>query len=459
MGARFRAITIFEGVDTGDKRTIAPGALTHRALPMSLMSLFETPEFGGHGGATVVGSITEMSREDATSWIDEATGQTWGEVAGGQVWAWIGTGEFADTDDAIKAEDLVRGQHLRGVSADLAAMEAEVEILEEDDEGWPTDWLETMTSAEIAAATVCNVPAFRGCTIELIEDTDQDGEPGEPEEEPAGAGVTAAAEPWLPAFRVLPAPRCAPCEVGAVTASGGPLDPPGAWFADPGLGRPTPLTVTADGRVFGHLAAWGTCHTGFAGQCVTPPRSSSGYALFRTGAVLTAEGQEVPVGHITLGTGHADLHSDYRAAAAHYDNTGTVVADVAAGEDEHGVWVAGAIRPDVTEQQVRALRAAPLSGDWRRYGSGLEMVAALAVNTPGFPVPRVSSLAASGRPSALVAAGARPLAIARQAPDTERIAGQVRTLVAAAVAPLLPAAKAAHLARIRSARANRGATQ
>ncbi len=46
------------------------------------------------------------------------------------------------------------------------------------------------------------------------------------------------------------------------------------------------------------------------------------------------------------------------------------------------------------------------SGDWRPIGRGLELVAALAVNQPGFPIARV----AHGRVSALTAAGAPVMA-------------------------------------------------
>ena len=183
-------------------------------------------------------------------------------------------------------------------------------------------------------------------------------------------------------------------EEGLTAAVEIPDAPPRAYFEDPGLDRPTPLTVTSDGRVYGHLALWDSCHIGDPGGpgvCVAPPRSSSGYTLFHLGEVETAEGEAIPVGKITLGTGHASLQASRGAAAAHYDNTGSVVADVRAGEDRHGIWFSGALRK-VTSEAIRALRASQLSGDWRRYRNGLELVAALAVNTPGFPVPRVAAL-------------------------------------------------------------------
>jgi 8-oxo-dGTP pyrophosphatase MutT (NUDIX family) len=188
----------------------------------------------------------------------------------------------------------------------------------------------------------------------------------------------------------------------AMVAAGSPVRP-SAWFTDPRLDGPTAVTVTDDGRVYGHLAAWDVPHIGMPGQYRTAPRSASDYAYFATGAVRCEDGAEVAVGHITMDTGHAGMSLGHPDVTAHYDNTGSVVADVAAGEDTHGIWVAGAVRTDVTDGQVATLRASALSGDWRRIGAGLELVAALAVNTPGFPVPRARIKV--GQPVALVAAG------------------------------------------------------
>jgi hypothetical protein len=179
---------------------------------------------------------------------------------------------------------------------------------------------------------------------------------------------------------------------------------PAAWFRNPHLDGPTPFSVTADGQVYGHLALWGTCHTGFDGVCIEPPPSATDYAYYLTGEVLTDEGP-VPVGQVTIGGGHAKTSLPMRPALAHYDSTSSVVADVTCGEDDSGIWLAGWVRPGVSEDQVTALRASALSGDWRRVnGSNLELIAALAVNTPGFPVPRVG--VHSGAQVSLVAAGA-----------------------------------------------------
>lgn len=184
---------------------------------------------------------------------------------------------------------------------------------------------------------------------------------------------------------------------------------PSLGFSNPGLVEPTTTTIEEiEGgylRIFGHLAAWGVCHIGIQDTCVTPPHSLIDYAMFRTGTVRT-DGGRIAVGQITMGTGHAGLKVNARTAVAHYDNTGTAVADVVVGEDSWGIWFSGLLRPNVTQEQIDALEASALSGDWRRNGTALELVAALAVNVPGFPIPR-TSLAASGDDGqeSLVAAG------------------------------------------------------
>jgi hypothetical protein len=170
--------------------------------------------------------------------------------------------------------------------------------------------------------------------------------------------------------------------------------------------------VTDEGRIYGHAALWGECHVGMADVCVTPPQEES-HPYFMTGEVACADGSRVAVGQITLGTGHASLSLGASRATEHYDNTGTAVADVTVGNDAHGIWVAGAVRPGTAVARVRELRASgQLSGDWRRIGGQLRLVGLLAVNVPGFPVPKLGTRVASGAPLALVAAG-RPITIVR----------------------------------------------
>lgn len=197
-------------------------------------------------------------------------------------------------------------------------------------------------------------------------------------------------------------------EIEALTASGFleseiPVTPPADWFKNPGLTKATPLTIDPNGRIYGHIAAWHVNHIGMP-RATRPPRSKSKYAYFHTGVVRTDAGTDVPVGQLTLAGGHASLQADAQSAAKHYDDTASAIADVHAGEDDYGIYVAGCLRPDATEMQIRKLRASAPSGDWRPVNGSLELVAVCQVNVPGFPIAR--ALVASGKVFALVAAGA-----------------------------------------------------
>jgi hypothetical protein len=303
MGAKFRMTVVFEGLDNGNGTIIAPGALITNTLPLTLNAMLRNSDGGhAHGAAVVAGRIDTFTREAATGWVDGATGRTWGEIAGGEVFAWVAEGEFADRPEAVDAETLVRGQFLKGISVDIGEVVSEIEALEVDEEtGVPTRLRELVTSGVIGAVTVCSLPAFRGCSIELV------GEDAPVAAVDVGDLAIAAAGVELPAVRIVD--QCLPCrDAETVIASGGPLAPPEDWFVDPALDGPTPLTVEDNGRVYGHIALWDTCHTGMQGRCVTPPRSQTRYSLFHLGVVRTAEGTDVPVGHLTLGGGHADLH-------------------------------------------------------------------------------------------------------------------------------------------------------
>ncbi len=190
--------------------------------------------------------------------------------------------------------------------------------------------------------------------------------------------------------------------------------PPLSWFEDPNLDTLTPLTVTDDGRVYGHICGWGVRHRGLNGF-VTPPRSKSNYAHFLLHAArVVDEGRirTVAVGNLTMGTNHAAMNLDLRQATDHYDRADTAVAQVAVGEDAHGVWFSGAVLPDVDELRLRRFMSCGLSGDWRAApdSGGLDLCAVLSCPVPGFPIPRAR--VASGAPLALVAAGALAPAVA-----------------------------------------------
>lgn len=200
----------------------------------------------------------------------------------------------------------------------------------------------------------------------------------------------------IQSLRVLEdSPFGQPDSITASAAGLAPEFPPAEWFRVPEANEPTALTITADGQVYGHAALWNTCHTGIPGRCTTPPKSPSGYRYFHLGATETEDGGTVSTGKITFGAGHAPLTASRAGTAAHYDNTAHAGADVVASDGRHGIWVAGALRPGLAARAVKTLKAAALSGDWRSVNGALELIGLLAVNVPGFPVPRTQALVSS----------------------------------------------------------------
>lgn len=392
---------------TGDRRRFA-APLRHRDLPLPLMMQVETDE--GHKKSVIVGRILGIEARD-----------------GSQGYGMYGHGDFMDPELFPAAGQAIAqlAAQVIGPSVDLDDLTYEYRNPDGtpfDEEGAiaaiqrgedPPRPEFVVTDGRISAATLVNIPAFAEVKLELGSAPDENG--------------------VMQALMKELAAGCEECEemANVLTASAAPVAPPASAFADPELTGPTPFTITEDGRVYGHVATWETCHVGFPGSCVAPPRSAHDYAYFHTGAIRTAEGDVLPVGRVVVATKHAPLTASVQAASQHYDETGAVGAYVRAGEDRWGIWVAGALADDLSEQQLATLRANPLSGDWRGVGGALEMVAALSVPVPGFPIARSARPAYSAQvePFALVAAGALARTPAREEGtvlDVERITAAVR---------------------------------
>jgi hypothetical protein len=401
---------VVEGADTSDHRHINPGALRFRDLPLPLMATDKAP----HGNlpttdATQAGAVDGLERRDISGQPD-GRGGTYPDGANG-IYA---TGLWEDFDHNPTALTFARkaqNYQQNGVSADIFDVTAEFEILAEDEDGWPTDYRETVTDGELGGFTLVPHPAFAGCYI-VCDDGTGNPMPSPAEYLAANGGfpdtdtlVASAAANWTVHSPAVGLRTCTPCQSGGLVASAAPVAPPAVWFTDPQLDGPTWVTITSEGRIYGTLAAWGTCHTGISGACTTPPRGN-GYRYMLTGTVLCADGSLAVTGVLTMGTGHADTSPSLSPwqVKAHYDNTGTGFADVTIGEDAHGIWYAGALRPEITPEQIRTIRASGVSGDWRPIAGRHELMAALSVNHPGFVLPR--AVAASGVTVALVAAGA-----------------------------------------------------
>jgi hypothetical protein len=379
-GARFSIpLVIPEGIESGDGRKFRKGSITHRELPLPLLWQIKTAD--GHNGSVVVGRIDHLER------TAEGIGNAYGV---------FDTGVYGQ-----EAERLVRNGFIRGVSADMDQFEAEESSnASKDGKEVKKDKL-VINKARIMAATIVPKPAFQECKIFLKEEGTHQEDTVIPD------GVYAE--------EVDPADAAAIVACGYVAGSI-PLTPPTEWFDNPKLTKATPLTVTDDGRVYGHIAAWHVDHIGMAGG-TKPPRSKSNYSYFHTGVVRTEDGTDVPVGQLTLAGGHAPLHASAQQAAKHYDDTASAFADVHAGEDSYGIWVAGSLRPGTSPEQIRAVRASAPSGDWRPIKGSLELVAVCQVNVPGFPIAR--AMVASGQVMALVAAGAQVLAKMKSDPINE----------------------------------------
>lgn len=386
--AAWSGVLCVEGVTTGDQREFAKGALTWADPPIPLRWKKEDAHGGMNDVTVAVGSITSIKR-------------TANRIEGSGVFD-LGS---ADGREAYRRMNEV--ESFGGISIDADDItEADIEFIYPDSEatGDEDDLLMILFGSpdkilfhagRIRAATLVDIPAFVEAKISLT----------------ASAVEVPSEGDYLLSAAALDEKVRKDTEHSTLTAAGvlPVVDrdaPPVEWFADPKLSVPMNVIVTNEGRVYGHAAHWDSCHIGHPEMCITAPYEDR-HDYFMTGEMVCADGTRVKVGQITLGTGHAPLPYGASRAAEHYDNTGTAVADVTIGNDEHGIWVAGAVRPGTDPARVRELRASgKVSGDWRRIGGQLRMVGLLGVNVAGFlEIPQTRSRVASGQQLALVAAG------------------------------------------------------
>ena len=401
MAERWQGIIAVEGEPTGDGRMIERGAIRFDNLPVAL--IWDREE-GDHTGM-VIGFCDEVWRD--------------GDYL-------MGAGEFSESQDestqaaVARAIELLRegavgvsvalDDESRELRIDPSVLE-DIEIVDdpEDPENSDgdeeeetdadgrvivarmssSDYLDVTTDGRLRHVAIVDTAAFINARIAL------EGDPAAEEEDEEDLAVVAC----------FHHPHQ---NIGLVASLD--LD----RFTNPNFGRDdtedarlvrqepertgetvaygAPLTVTDDGHVFGHAALWGRCHAGYTNRCVTPPRAES-YARFLSGAAVPG----VATGPLTVGTWHPDLGIPAAETMQHYSDTGRAVADIVVGEDRHGIWVTGQLRPGATDEDIAALRGSTLSGDWRPIGNRLVLCGMLAVNNPGFLVQRAeeAALAAS----------------------------------------------------------------
>lgn len=150
MGDRFFAEIARMGVPTGDRRIIAPGALSYRDLPRALRwQEFDAP---GHEGSVVIGRVDSIDI-DAESGLATA----YGELLDPEV-----------IPEVVRARELISNGVL-GISIDPGMVEYQDMM-----DGWTM-----FTSYEIAAFTALPIAAFASTPIMLLPDVELEAPGGE----------------------------------------------------------------------------------------------------------------------------------------------------------------------------------------------------------------------------------------------------------------------------------------
>lgn len=367
-GEAFSVFLAPEGFESGDGRLLELGTTTWRDPPLPLMMQDTASHGAGNPDAAwFAGAIEEVYRDPADpSRI-------------------LGRGHLVPGPEGERAAGLIRGG-LRGLSIDgIGGMERPPieQITAVDGDGRPIRALVRYGDTRIMGAAVVPHPAFEPCCIWLAG-----------EEAPGRVGATHGAEI---ALDTPPEVVTSPLEA-LLASAGGPLRPPTDWFYADEPGHYQPLEVRGDGFISGHIARWGTCHIGQVGRCETAPRSATSYRYFHRTLAETESGTLVPCGWLTMGTSHQrNLTASADETLNHYDHTGYQAAKVRAIDGAFGIWVCGAVRPGLSDEQLWALQGPEVSGDWRSVdGHYRELVAVLGVTLPGFLTQRPEALVASG---------------------------------------------------------------
>lgn len=349
------ALFAVTGTPTDDRRMLAADIdLRMRDFPLPLMWQEKTSE--GHAGAVGVGVIESMTYQA-------------GLVRG--------SGYLLNNDNAVKAMELI-AHGVVNPSVDLADATGMLAYLDgtpvtEDNFDETKPMYETFTAATLTAATIVSIPAFGETRLVLNPDRE---ERATGLEDVLVAGVQPVYDPMLFAA------------------------------ADPNLLSTYRLTMDSDtGRVHGFIARWTDQHRSVGMGHIRPPRSHTGYEHFHTSpGVQLSDGTTLPVGRLTVGIGHAPTRGVSAAAAqAHYDNVDSCWALGRVSEHRLGLFFSGVVAPWASEEKAQMGLASPVSGDWRPVGPGrgLELVAVLSVNTPGFLCTVETD--ADGAPLAMVA--------------------------------------------------------
>ncbi len=338
---------------TADGRLMESAGGGVRDLPLSIMAQFTTEP--GHYGAHLSGTLFEVQFDPDTGVVS-------------------GAGFLLDDEHGRRYMRAVGLGALRGNSVDLADISYRIDWHLDD-----YDYDIIFTKWNIAATTGVNTPAFAEAYAELEGDlTDDELVASLIGDDPMDPLVVEFADEWIP-NPILPQAMCAELSaIAELTASATTV--PFAAFHVPEAPKPQKIVVTADGRVYGHLGLWNSCHDGIEGQCLTIPRPTDGYASFNKPGVLTDRGI-VETGPIFAYGGHRKLGGKSPEDA--YGGIENTWCDIRVTEGALGPWCSGLVRPGVSEETVYAVRASRISGHW----VGGKLKAIVSVNAEGFEVP------------------------------------------------------------------------
>lgn len=350
---------------TPDGRLIKADGFSTREFPLPFHAMFENTMMG-HMGSVPVGRLDKINVQANATPVEG--------------WGW-----YADTPEGQKAAFLMQTKMVRGNSVDLSSNKYDISISK--DGQLQIDFITSV----LKGTTQVSYPAFPDAKGKMSDDL---------------AAAMAIAVPLLP--DVIEAHFGDSWEIGldAEFAAGPPIPTyNAAHFRDPKLTGPTPLSVSRDGHLKGHLALWGECHIGVEGRCITPPRSRSNYANFAKHLAHLDDGTDCYVGSLVLGGGHSPGHYSWEEANEYYGNACRAWANVAIGEDQFGIWISGAPRDSATPADIEDGCMAAVSGHWKKRNGAMELFAILSVNAEGYPVPRPKAYAEMSEILDLCAAG------------------------------------------------------
>lgn len=387
---RWEGIIAIEGQATGDGRIIDIGSLSWDGGPWPVK--FDRTR-GGHDGP-VVGEATRIWRDGANI---RAEGVLHSETADAETSADVG-----------RLVELLESGSI-GVSVSLDSETVELRVKKEVWDEWQAEmeaWLndevpepeDPETDADgrivldrfsfddfVEAFTAGRIREISMVDVGALSDAEAEVDETAPTEDGVAASVRLVDTVGLVASLSLDERSRAFSNPNF--GESGDVDPRLVW-QDPQRpeeagGWGCPLTLEDDGRIYGHATLRNRCHGSFA-ACLPPPDSGGDFSRFLCGEAIPG----VATGPIVLDTTHGVDDNGKVKSSDWLADTGRAVADVTVGHDRHGMWVAGMVRPGITDREMATLRGSTLSAEWHPQGAKLRLVGILAVNAPGYLVQR-----------------------------------------------------------------------